>query len=359
MDRNPSIRALSAGERSGLEAWLSSLDRGLIYPAPVFAEFVEQVTGAEIVHLVAERDGRTAGVLPFAVSASVDGACAVNSLPWYGSHGGCWLDDPQDGATRDALLEAYAGELADRAPAFTVTVLSPWEQPFLEAYRSALGHEALDSRIGQVSDLPAGAADPEAELAARLKQKTRNLVRKSCRQGFVEVVGDRDDSWAYLCETHEENMRAVGGAPKPRSHFEALRARFAGRHSRLSIAHLEGRPVAGLLLLKFARTIEYLVPVISKDARPRQPLSFLIWRGMLDSIREGFRFWNWGGTWPTQDSLRHFKAGWGSDEHPYSYLVDATERGLAELRKDAPGTMAKFPYFYLYPLSRLHAADTA
>lgn len=353
-----SIRECSAADCSAMEVWLSSLDHAMVYPSRVFAEFVTQATGADITHLVAERDGTIAGILPFAVSTSDDGACVVNSLPWYGSHGGCWLDDMQDGVAREALLDAYAVAIADRSPIFTVTVLSPWEQPFLDVYRSKLGHQSLDRRIGQISALPPDSSSLEESLAATLTQKTRNLMRKSFRQGFVEVVGDYDESWAYLYATHKENMLAVGGNPKPLSHFKALRARFAGSYSRLSVAYLEDRPVAGLLLLKFAKTIEYLVPVISKDARSRQPLSFLIWLGMLDCIRDEFRYWNWGGTWPTQNSLRHFKGGWGAGERPYSYLVNATERGLAELRADTEGTISKFPNFYLYPLNRLHAADT-
>lgn len=55
-----------------------------------------------------------------------------------------------------------------------------------------------------------------------------------------------------------------------------------------SIASLDGRPVAALLLLYFNRTVEYFAPVIEHEYRSRQPLSFLIWQGMLDAVHRGY-----------------------------------------------------------------------
>lgn len=299
------------------------------------------------------------GTLPFAVGEASNGDRVINSLPWYGSHGGCWLESAGDHSARAALISAYRAEIRERAPIFAITILSPWEEPFSQDYSEGLGQTIVDHRIGQIGIIPAEQDDLEATLAAMLRQKTRNLVRKACRQGFEEVVGDYDESWSYLYTTHQENMGTVGGKPKPLSHFEALRKHFSGGYARLSLACLNGQPVAGLLLLKFAQTVEYLVPVVTLEYRSQQPLSFLIWNAMLQCAREGYRHWNWGGTWPSQHTLHHFKAGWGAKALPYSYLGCATPKGLSRFRNHTVDMLAEFPFFYLYPLDRTLERHTA
>jgi hypothetical protein len=74
---------------------------------------------------------------------------------------------------------------------------------------------------------------------------------------------------------------------------------------------------------------------------------------MNEAATRGCRSWNWGGTWESQHSLRHFKAGWGARDLPYRYLVGATAEGLALLASEPKRLSGAFGYFYLYPFDRL------
>jgi len=353
------VRSLRPEEEAAYDTRLATWPGALIYGSRRFANFLEEVAGCKVCHFVAERRGAIVGSLPFALKAGRDGREVVNSLPWFGSHGGCWLADADDGEAREVLLSSYAAELGIRTPLFAVTVLSPAEEAHTECYCRQLGQTPKDRRIGQISELPAWCDDYEDVLLGMMRQKTRNLVRKSGRQGLAERVGDHDASWEFLYQTHRENMMAISGTPKPREHFDALRRHFTTGASRLSVAYLDGQPVAGLLLLKFAHTIEYFVPVVASAFRAMQPLSFLIRNAMLDCARENYRFWNWGGTWPSQKSLHHFKAGWGALDRPYSYLVRARDDALSRLRSNPDGLKEEFPYFYLFPMSKLDARNSA
>lgn len=350
-------------ERLSLEATLreagalEQINGALVYLSPIFARFLARVTNAEVRYLVARRAGAVVGALPYAVSEDGASGCVVNSLPWYGSHGGCWLQDPTDTAVRGALLDAYRQDLAALRPLFTTTVLSPWEEPYADAYAKVLEVSVRQHRIGQMSALPSVAGDPEPVLLKLVSQKTRNLVRKSLRQGFEETVGHDAAAWDFLERTHQENMAAVGGRAKPAAHFQAMREVFGEDSLRLSVARLDGRPVAALLLLLFRRSVEYFVPVIAREHRSRQPLSFLIWRALNDLAAAGYRLWNWGGTWLEQRSLHHFKAGWGAEDQPYSYLVHASETGFRWIEDDPESLFSTHPYFYIYPDAALPSAS--
>jgi hypothetical protein len=326
--------------------------RTLVYATIAFRDFLVRAAGGEAETLLALRDGGIVGSLPYLVDRDPKLGAVVNSLPWYGSHGGCILGAGESEA-RTALLLAFHGVLRDDSLLTGTVVLTPFEEPERARYEAVLRPETLDSRIGQMTALPPDGPELEAELERRLRQKTRNLVRKARRQGFEEVVTDEPWGWEFLERTHAAGMAAMGGRAKPPEHFAALRDSLPGEWRRLSVALLDGHPVAALLLVRFNKTVEYLTPVVEVEHRPRQPLSFLIWNAMLDAARTGYATWNWGGTWHAQDSLHHFKAGWGADDLPYSYLVCASDEALARLRERRDEVLQRFPYYYLYPFAQL------
>jgi hypothetical protein len=347
-------RVESLAAAAGYDAWLARDSRAMIYATPGFQAFLSEAAGGSIAHLLAEDEGELVGALSYGLARRDGLGALVNSLPWYGSHGGCV--GVRDASVRRALLERFRDEALPSDVLSATLVLTPDETRFIGEYEAVLEPRAADDRIGQVTPLPEAGADLEARLEARLAKKTRNLVRKSLHQGFVEEVADSDATWRFLHATHAENLAAIGGRAKPWPHFESLRRHIPAEQRRLSVALLDGEPVAALLLLAFHQTVEYLTPAIVNLFRPRQPLSFLIWHGLRWAAARGCRRWNWGGTWRSQGSLHHFKAGWGAEDHPYSYVVCATEPGLRRIREQREAVSAAFPYYYAYPHHLLDAA---
>lgn len=347
------ISALDAGDEASYVAWLYAQPKSMVYFAPCFRRFLEQVTGGFGHTLVARRGGRIVGALPY-VGKRVDGIGAVyNSQPWYGSHGGCILARETERVARAALLAEYRALVERDEGLFSNVIISPWENAYLDIYVRELRPRARDARIGQMTELPTAGPDLEQRLERVLRQKTRNLVRKSRNQGFSEQVRDDDEAWQVLFHTHAANMHAIAARPKPESHFRALRGSLPPENRRLSLAFCDGIPVAAMLLITFNRVVEYVTPATKPEYRSRQPLSFLIWQAMLDACSKGFMYWNWGGTWAGQSALHHFKAGFGATDHPYSYFVSASEAGLHQLHRCRDRLFESFPNFYLYPLTEL------
>lgn len=348
------IDVLSPAHEAAYTRLLLGDRRSLIYSTPEYRDFLRQVAGGEPHYLVAlDQSGQLVGGLPLFRKAVPGFGVVINSLPWYGSHGGVSVSAGASDKVRGALLESYR-MLVDDPDVLTATLISsPFDESENSAYEKALAPTTLDQRTGQITELPAAGSSVTASLEALLIQKTRNLARKSRKQGFVLSEEDSDSAWEFLCRVHEENMLAIGGKAKPRGHFDALRRKLPETWRRLSVACLDGEPVAALLLLYFNKTVEYFTPVVRQQYRSLQPLSFLIWHGMVDAVERGFHWWNWGGTWISQRSLHHFKAGWGARDHPYRYFIHASERGMAALHADRGTVAAAFPYYYVFPFDQL------
>lgn len=344
------IETLSPPTEARYREFLLRDPRSLLYGSTEYRNFLVHAVGGTPTYLLA-LDGheQIVGSLAY-FRLEVPGIGAViNSLPWYGSHGGCMLVGDHAADVRRVLLLRYREAISDALSA--TIVLTSNEEVVVDEYRTILAPTAEDRRIGQMTPLPPASASLEKDLETVLLQKTRNLVRKSLKQGFELQDRDDDDAWRFLYETHVENMQAIEGKPKPPEHFVAMRETLPSR--RLLVAAINGTPVAALLLLYFNRTVEYVTPVIKHEYRSRQPLSFLIWHGMVDAIRNGYGWWNWGGTWITQTSLHHFKAGWGAIDHPYTYLVCSSPAGLATLSANRSRLGELFPFYYTYPYDRL------
>lgn len=347
------VRSFTHSDSPAFRQFLHLDARTLIYASLEYRAFLCSVVPGEPACLLAIEDDRIVGSLPyFRLDAPGVGA-VINSLPWYGSHGGCTLLAQSRCEARQALLERFL-EIGSEPDVLSATVtLSHVEQAFYDQYRSILKPQAVDSRIGQVTELPPEGDGVESRLDRAVTQKTRNLIRKSLRQGFSSAIVDEEWAWKFLYDTHADNMAAMAAKAKPWEHFLALRKTIPEEARALWIATCDGEPVAGLLLLYFNRTVEYFTPVVKQEFRPRQPLSFLIYQAMRDAVRKGYRWWNWGGTWASQESLHHFKAGWGARDYPYSYLVTTSETGKSVLKAHKDRLPALFPYYYVYPYSQL------
>lgn len=349
------IRRTAIG-RAELQALVTSHPGNLLYATAEFFDFLETaLPGACVSLLVARREGEIAGIFPIATMTAPGIGSLLNSLPWYGSHGSVVVDRsaPDAAEIRVALLRAYRRHIDVTAPLSSTVILLPDEEPFRADYERIIEPSVIDDRIGQVTTLPAPGPDLSARLLGVFEQKTRNLVRKSLKQGFSEDISGDDRAWHFLWRTHAENMAAIGGKPKPPAHFDALRRCIRPHDWRLSVALDGGAPVAAMLTITCNRTVDYITPVIVAEHRQRQPLSFLIHEGMLAAIRAGAERWNWGGTWRGQTALHHFKAGFGAQDRVYSYLVRATADSIQTLKARRAELGTLFPNFYAYPFEAL------
>ena len=344
------IETLEAAMEGQYQAFLLADPSSLIYASLQFRDFLARaVGGTPTILLALDVHDQIVGALGYFQLEVPDVGTVINSMPWYGSHGGCIVRDVHASEVRRELLACYRMAASTPDVLSATIVLTPDEEHGKHDYRQMLQPDAIDHRVGQITELPAVGND----LECRILQKTRNLVRKALRQSFVHTIEDDEAAWQFLYQTHAENMAGIGGKAKPWAHFQAMRDAIPASARRLYLARLDGEPVAALLLFYFNRTVEYITPVIKHEHRSAQPLSFLIWHAMQDAIADGFRWWNWGGTWTSQKSLHHFKAGWGAEDRPYTYLISSSQRGRSVLAANKERLNDLFPYYYTYPYDQL------
>lgn len=332
--------------------FVAGIENALFYSSLEFRDVLSRVLGAQAHYFMAMEGERVRGVLPCFSTTDPRLGSVLNSLPYYGSNGGC-LSDGEPSVVR-GLIRAFLELERDLRCVASTLVSSPFEAN-LDLYEELLNADMRDGRIGQVTNLPDAGPSLEDRLFSLYDETARRNVRKARKSGVTWRINNGAATLAFLYGTHDQNIRSIGGVPKERKFFDCLEATVPERFRRLYVAERDGEPIAALLVFRFNRTVEYYTPAIVEKHRSLQPLALLVHEAMCEAAIDGYRFWNWGGTWASQIGVYRFKKKWGALEKPYHYYTRLTERHL--LRCGRAELTQAFPNFYVLPFDRLNPVE--
>jgi hypothetical protein len=345
---NVKIKELSAANDEEINVILSSCSSSLIYYTPSYRKFVHSVIpNTSSLIFGAYVDQELVGILPSIIVQNNRYGDVLNSLPFFGSHGGPLVMDGvfDKNAVRQALLVAFSDRIRD-ASFSSITLIENPLDPIPQEDVLTLDLDVVDSRIGQFTDLPVGRVDAGDRIIAQCHQKTRNAIRKGLRQDLKIERDESDNTVKWLQMLHQHSIAGLGGKVKPLGVFEKVFLYI--ENARLYVGLVDGQRVCGLLVLTHRHIVEYFTPVVLQSARESQVLSALIFRVMTDLAREGFSLWNWGGTWRSQESVYRFKARWGSYTLDYRYFNKLNNPDLKTLDRNEMDRLYPFTYLYRF-----------
>lgn len=335
--------SLTVELESAYEDFLSKQSGAMIYYSLKFRSFLEKQTKAYSKYLVAVDDSDNIwGILPLFYKEGPLGT-VINSLPYYGSNGGILSESKE---AEEVLLQAYEKILLEDRIASATLIENPLNKDY--SY-SGIKCDEHDYRIGQLTNISGEYCDLE-DLMVKFDSKTRNSIRKAIKSN-VEVEID-NNKFHFLENVHLDNMNSIGGMAKKPIFFRNIRKIFqADIDYNIYIAKIDGDLVAAMLVLYYGQVVEYYTPVIVKEYRPFQPLSLIIAKAMLDANKRGHQWWNWGGTWATQNGVYDFKSKWGTIDINYNYYISILDKKLYSASRD--DLLEHYSGFYVLPFKSL------
>jgi hypothetical protein len=336
------IEILTEGRYQAYEAFLLSCKGTLLYQSSRYMALLGDLLGCrQATMLGIDEQGNLLAALPL-MEADGPFGVVVNSMPFFGSNGGVI---GSDASARQALVQAYNTRVAQEDVAAATVVENPLAADPSVAWR----HEFNDERIGQFTPIE-HAADHGNALMASFHYKTRNAIRKGWKMGAT--VGVENDAFDFLADVHELNMSEIGGVSKSRRFFDLVPEHFRPDVDfRLYVARIDGEAVAAVLVFYFNQVVEYFTPVVRKERRESQALSAAIYQAMCDASKRGYSWWNWGGTWLSQEGVYRFKSRWGTRALPYRYFT--TVRNPAVLQAGRRELLSSYTSFYTIPFTAL------
>lgn len=317
-------------------------EMNLFYLSLKYKSFLEDLLECKSQYLICLENNRIIGALPLMYKQGKFGK-VYNSLPFYGSNGGIV-------ANTHKVVNLLVKEYNKIVKADGVATSNLIAQPLLKADYSKIEFNESDERIGQFTPINY-TNDIENKLMESYHYKTRNMIRKAIKSD-IEIIID-NEQLDFLKEIHYENMQAIGGKPKSIEFFNLISEHFnAGKDYNIFVALKDKKPISALLLFYFNKTVEYFTPVIKVEYRSFQPLSLIIFNAMIDASRKKYKWWNWGGTWKTQEGVYRFKSRWNAKDYFYKYYNIINNKEI--YNSSSEELLREYPNFYVLPFNKLN-----
>ncbi len=163
----------------------------------------------------------------------------------------------------------------------------------------------------------------------------RNDIRRAKRKGVKVREGCLNDVEAFhgmLCDT----LARCGKEPQKLSFFrELLEAMVPLGMATFFVAHVDGQPVAGAIMLHSGRMTCYWSGASSELGRGSAANVLVQWMGILDARERGSLTYDFLGIDPRLPGISAFKEGFGGSPTTYCYAVKRTGVGEAVRAVDA------------------------
>lgn len=322
----------------------------LLYVSLPYLKLLQTFLACEVKILVSEKSGEIKGIFPIAIKRNATFGTVINSLPFYGSNGGMVVKGPDKDDIRKALLEKFT-EIAEEEKCVSCTIISnPLDEEGDVWLRNNVKHNLIDERIGQITHFPDQNISADDLLKTFDDPRPRN-IRKAIKEGVKILRLNDTDAIDFLYQTHYQNITAINGIPKEKRFFEMVPSCFGNEQFKIYAAEYDGKRIAALLLFYYNKTVEYFTPAVVEEFRNLQPTALIIYEAMLDAISNGYKNWNWGGTWLSQGGVYDFKKKWGTTDHRYFYYTQIADQKIYYLSKEI--LLKEYPYFFVIPFNAL------
>ncbi len=292
------VRVAGTGDAAAWDAYVLAAPSGTFFHRFGWRRVIEESMRQPCHFLLAERDGRIAGVLPLGEVRSRLFGHTLISMP-YAVYGGIVADDAEAAAALDLAARELAAKLGvghleyrDRdAPAHP-------DWPGTDLY--ATFRKPLDPEV-------------EKNMLA-IPRKQRAMVRKGIKAGLrSEVEHDLARFYPAFCES----WHRLGTPVFPRRYFQLLLEEFGDTVDIVTVTQDE-KVVCCVMNFYFRDEVWPYFAGITASARALAGSDFMYWEVMRLAVERGVRLFDFGrskkgtGSWD-------FKHNWGFEPQPLHY----------------------------------------
>lgn len=288
-------------QRSRWDAYVQDTPSATICHQFVWKDVIERAYGHRTYYLMAERAGKTVGVLPLVLVQRPLLGSSLTSMPFM-DYGGVCADD----AVTTQVLVDRACALMREQKSHSLELRQCDSSVQLGVCRQ--------DKVSMILDLSGGAESIWKALPA----KVRNQVRKAEKSGLTVCVGGAE----LLDEFYDifaVNMRDLGSPVHGKAFFTEMYAAL-GQSVRVTLVRDGQRTVGGLIALFFKDTM--LVPWASslREYFSKCPNNLLYWDAIQDGCKRGCARFDFGRS-SIGSGTYDFKKQWGAQPKQLHWQV--------------------------------------
>jgi FemAB-related protein (PEP-CTERM system-associated) len=285
------VGEVDASRMAAWDSWVREHEGAAIYHLAGWRELIEDVFGRDTHYLLAERGGRTTGVLPLVRLKSWVFGDFLTSLP-YVTYGGVVAEDAESAAR---LLDA-AARLGSELGVAHVEL------------RHVHDCADLPKRTDKVSMHRRLTGDSDMlwkELGSKLRAQIKRPLKEGagCEIGGVELVDE-------FYRVFSVKYRDLGVPVYPLAWFRGVLKRFA-HAARVFVVRVDGCAVAASIVLGWRERLEVPWAASLRSADRYGVNMFLYWSMLKHAEEAGYRCFDFGRSTRDSGTFR-FKKQWGA-----------------------------------------------
>lgn len=174
--------------------------------------------------------------------------------------------------------------------------------------------------------------DLDPGMESRVQSSARRAIRKAQNEGVTVRQSARADDMRRFYDLMVLTRRKHGLLPQPRRFFESIQRHFMETGlGQLLLAELNGKVIAGDLLLRWGYQLVYKFNASDSRFLAVRPNNLLLWQAMHLGRDEGCRTLDLGRCEEDNEGLRRFKLLWGSREEQLPYYHYPEDGGSASV----------------------------
>jgi lipid II:glycine glycyltransferase (peptidoglycan interpeptide bridge formation enzyme) len=347
---NTEICFLENKHESLYEEFILKSKNSILYHSVIYKKFLGN-TLPNTVHkyIIVIKKNKVIASFPCVIKLSEKGNI-LNSLPFFGSHGSLLGFEK---LTNYEVKKVFSklNDLIIKYNILSTTIVDGYNKNNYSIFNKFFKPRVVEKRISQITDLSHfkkfNKNDISYNLLNYFEGKRRTDIRKGIKNKFNFSIDNSLESLENLFKIHVDNIKILGGVSKDWKIFKSLYDIYI-KNNQCNIFTLKdnNKIICSLLLIYFKDTVYYFIPGVLNNYKPLSVMSSIIFYAMIDSINKGYSYWDWGGSWISQESLIKFKSSWKSNNKEYSYYINYSKL-INSYSKDE--ILNNYKYFYVRP----------
>lgn len=283
-------------------------------------------------------NGEVVGYLPGFLIKTRWGT-VYQSIPYPGGYGGIVAKDAE---VYQKLFEQVL-TVIDEAGCIAATIINqPWVKDY-KLYEKFFKQDYCFMNFANYIDLT-------QEL--NFDDNPPRAIQKAMKSGITVIHDPTERQIRVFYDLFKQQMKHFNQAHFSYYFFLDILDKLVPREkAKFLLAELDGKIVAGILLLLHNDIVEYFHPAVHADYRKYQPISLLINEGIKWAVENNYRIWNWQSSVGRDDGTHKFKMRWGSKETEHFYFTKVFDNKIFEL--DMKELKSRYPFYYFLPYGAL------
>jgi hypothetical protein len=271
------ITILTGNYEAGYTEMLHNCRQAMFSHSLPYRDLLSDFLSCQPCYLIATEGGEVIGAIPAFFKKNAKYGNILNSLPFFGSHGGVLVqskfDENKKREIKRLLLDSFGALAKEKDCLLSTMITSPFDSD-ISFYENNLPFKFKDKRVAPIVEFRDNIDDAEHEIMYNIVEPdNRRAIRRPLKHGVTLEFSQ--DFWP-LFEMHKENISAKGGGLKPMAFFQKVRQLIKKNEYDLMYARKEGVIIAGLLVFFFKNIVDYSVPALRDEYSIEQGTTFLI-----------------------------------------------------------------------------------